>query len=399
MPDFFASSFWPGAASLWFLVLSWKTWRFRRHIGFLRDVKLDGISDWPRVSLVVPACNEADTVEAAAKTLLAIDYPNFEVVIVDDRSTDGTSEVLARLSDPRLKIIRIDELPEGWLGKVHALDVGARAATGEWLLFTDADVHHRNDSLKKAIRYCCVHRLDFLAVGPQIISHSWLLSAFIFQFLHIVSLLYHRERSRDPRYHDAYGAGAYNLVKRSALERSQAFSSIKMEVLDDICLAWIVKRTGGRLDFLSGLDEIKIEWYRDLPGFVRGLEKNGFAPFEYSLRWLLLFLFGNFGIFAATLVAPLFAESKIALTIYFVALAVYLAASGLTLKKVMGLSPWIALSLPVTFIGLPLVFLRAGWICARQGGIRWRGTLYRLEDLRREQRLRPIQFQMDRFRS
>src|SRR6185503_6720653 len=98
---------------------------------------------WPKLSIIIPACNEAASIEAAVTSRLAQDYPDFEVCVIDDRSTDGTGAIVDRLAegDPRVRAVHITELPEGWLGKVHALHRGVSIATGEWLLLSDADVH------------------------------------------------------------------------------------------------------------------------------------------------------------------------------------------------------------------------------------------------------------------
>src|SRR6266567_8232148 len=110
----------------------------------------------PRVSIIVPARNEAAKIAAAMRTLMKSDYPNLEVIAVNDRSTDNTGAILDEVASEsvgRLKVIHVETLPPGWLGKTHAMYLAARQATGEWILFTDADVHHRTDSLRRAVGY------------------------------------------------------------------------------------------------------------------------------------------------------------------------------------------------------------------------------------------------------
>ncbi|MEK7768052.1 MAG: glycosyltransferase family A protein, partial [bacterium] len=128
----------------------------RRHVAGLRSLGDEAAPEpaaWPRLSVLVPACNEADTLEPALETLLRSDYPDLEVILVDDRSTDGTGAVVDRLAarDARIVPVHVAALPPGWLGKVHAMHVALPHATGEWLLFSDADVHAAPDTIRRAV--------------------------------------------------------------------------------------------------------------------------------------------------------------------------------------------------------------------------------------------------------
>ena len=111
--------------------------------------------NYPKLSVIIPACNEEQSIEQTVKRLLNQDYPQLEVIVVDDRSTDNTGEILEKLKIqyPRLKVLTIHELPPNWLGKNHAVCQGVKEATGEWLLFTDADVMFSSGSLGKAANY------------------------------------------------------------------------------------------------------------------------------------------------------------------------------------------------------------------------------------------------------
>ena len=125
---------------------------------------------------MIPACNEADTLGAALGTLLAQDYPALEILLVNDRSTDGTGDIVDRLaaSDPRITALHVRELPQGWLGKVHALHVASERARGDWLLFTDADVHFAPGALRRAVAVARVHQLDHLTCVPNVTTHGCL---------------------------------------------------------------------------------------------------------------------------------------------------------------------------------------------------------------------------------
>ena len=141
-----------------------------RKLGTLSALPLDTPSQWPTVSVLVPAKNEEDTLFSAMQSLLQVDYPALEIILINDRSTDRTGEIIDRLAqlDARVRQIHIDHLPDGWLGKVHALDQGIDVSSGEWLLFTDADIHFAPQTLKRALSYCIQYRKGFLALFPDI---------------------------------------------------------------------------------------------------------------------------------------------------------------------------------------------------------------------------------------
>ncbi len=139
-------------------------------------------SAMPRVSIIVPARNEAEHIEAALVSLLQLDYPDYEVIAVDDRSDDATGAIMERVtsewrergeaSHHRLKVLHVSELPRGWLGKVHAMWKAAQQATGEWLLFTDADVVFRPDALRRAMTYGERERADHVVLFPTMVMHN-----------------------------------------------------------------------------------------------------------------------------------------------------------------------------------------------------------------------------------
>src|SRR5580700_10112448 len=128
----------------------------------------------PRVSIIVPARNEERDIESSLRTLLALDYDNYEVIAVNDRSTDRTGEIMETVAQSaaargRMRVIHHRELPAGWLGKTHAMWTAANAATGDWLLFTDADVLFKPDSVRRALAYAESERADHVVVFPQMI--------------------------------------------------------------------------------------------------------------------------------------------------------------------------------------------------------------------------------------
>ena len=167
-----------GLCLLYWMRTAYGVLRVRSGVSILTKIDSSDPPDWPMVSVIVPACNEADKFESAARTLLAQDYANLEIILVDDRSTDSTGQIADRLadSDPRVRVLHITELPDGWLGKVHALDRGLAQCSGEIVLFTDADVHHRSDTIRRAVAFMQSEKLDHVAGCPSLRSSAGLLT-------------------------------------------------------------------------------------------------------------------------------------------------------------------------------------------------------------------------------
>ncbi|HSN69548.1 MAG TPA: glycosyltransferase, partial [Thermoanaerobaculia bacterium] len=250
----------------------------------LRDLP-DGGDSWPMVSVVVAGRDEELSVEDAMRSLLALDYPHLEVVAVDDRSADGTGEILRRIAseDPRLRPVTIRELPAGWLGKNHALHAGAAAARGELLLFTDADVIFEPSALRRAVRYMRERQLELLTASPELVIRSVRVGIFIATFALFFSMFSKpwRARLRSPRFH--VGVGAFNLVRASFYRAQGGHEPIRMRPDDDMKLAKLLQKGGGREELVFGLGMIRVAWYSSVREAVRGLEKNAFSGVEYSL--------------------------------------------------------------------------------------------------------------------
>ena len=393
-------SVWSYLTGLWMLFLSFRVLRFFDALPQLRQVVPAGHDfRWPRVSLIIPACNEVDTIRPAIESLRDLDYPELEIILIDDRSTDGTRAVVRELArqDNRIRVVEVDTLPPGWLGKTHALAKGEEQATGEWLLFTDADVHHRPESLKKAITECMTEEFDFLCVAPEMIAKSFALQACLAQFLQNASFTVNLARLNDSKAADAIGAGAYNLVKRVVFKRTAGFEWLKLEVIDDIGLAQMMKKAGARLGVLGGLGEISIEWYPSVPSFIRGVEKNSFAVFEYSMFAALAY----FGLVLWSLLgftlAPVMSGSWIAAFAAIVATATLCAITAVRVQRMMQIPAVIAVIFPLTSLLMPLLVLRSGILCLWRRGIFWRGTFYPLTELRQGQRLKSSEFIRRRF--
>ncbi|HEY2103228.1 MAG TPA: glycosyltransferase family 2 protein, partial [Chthoniobacterales bacterium] len=203
----------------------------------------------PRVTIIVPARNEEAAIRQALSQLLVLDYDNYEVIAVDDRSTDRTGEIMdevAATAGGKLKIIHVHELPRGWMGKAHAMWSAGRQATGDWLLFTDADVMFRPDCLRRAIAYAEAEGADHLVLFPRTIMKrpgEKMMLAF-FQLMFVFG---HRPwKVADPKAKDHIGVGAFNLVRRNVYEAVGTYQALRFEVVDDMKLGKVVKNAGFR---------------------------------------------------------------------------------------------------------------------------------------------------------
>ena len=339
----------------------------------------------PRVSVVVAALNEEATVEPAMRSLLALDYPGLEVVAVDDRSTDGTGAILDRLAaqDPRLRVLHVAQLPASWLGKNHALHAGAAIATGELLLFTDADVVFERRALRQAAGWFVAHQLDHLTLVPEFRGRGSLVGAMVCG-AGIFLLLRHPpwRLRRSPRLY--FGAGAFNMVRASAYRAWGGHAPLKLEVLDDLMLGRLVKQRGLRQDALMGKGAVAVEWYPDAPAMVKGVEKNGFANLDYSVTRMAVST-------AAMLAARYWPYAGLFLTTgrawWFNAgtIAADLALHALVLRstgfRARSLAWW-----PLNCAVMAYAMWRSAFATLRRGGVAWRGTLYPLGELRRAHR-------------
>lgn len=343
---------------------------------------------WPRLSVVIAACDEEASIASALSSLLAQDYPDFEVVVVNDRSRDRTGAVLDRLAtgEPRLRVLHVREIPGGWLGKVHALDAGTRAATGEWLLFTDADVHFRPGVLRRAVAHAASAGLDHLAVAPEVHGRSVLQDAANAAFATAFLLGTGAARLSIPGSRAFVGVGAFNLVRREAFERTRGFEWLRMEVVDDVGLGRMLRDAGARRGFAIGLGEIELEWYGSIGEMARGLEKNLFAAVGgFSIARTAAIAVSTFAVALGPLVA-LAAGPVPARVLGAAAIALH-AGGAFLLRARTGkpLAPF--LLMPVGAIVLAILLLRSAWRCLGRGGIVWRGTFYPLAALRAGRRV------------
>ncbi len=354
----------------------------------------------PSLSVVVTARDEADQIESTVRRLLEQRYPEIEIVVVDDRSTDGTGAILDRLRDglrageERLRIVHNRDLPEGWLGKCHACHLGASRARGDWILFTDGDVSIDDpDLLARVVAHAEAGRLDHVAVFPDLRPMTPLQAGLVAAFGQIFILGARLEEMERDRPRGGGGIGAFNLVRRAAYDRIGGHRPLRMDLVDDFKLGMLLKESGARQRFFNGAGIVRCRWHRGARNVILGLEKNFFSGFNFSIAYLA----AATSMLAALTFGPAFVGAAVtvltrgdappstlaAAWLPFVFQIAAMLAGHLREARRYGYGPLtLTLLHPVSIV----LLIAAAWNSAlstlRQGGVRWRDTFYPLADLR-----------------
>ncbi len=353
----------------------------------------------PRVSIIVPARNEEADIEQSLTLLLQLDYDNYEVIAVNDRSTDRTGEIMDRVAakvrftnphfsqktremgHPVLKVIHHQELPSGWLGKTHAMWTATKQATGDWLLFTDADVLFKPDTLRRALAYAETEKADHVVLFPQMIMKrpgEYMMIAF-FQTMFVFG---HRPwKVADPKSRDHMGVGAFNLIRRSVYEKVGTYEALRMEVLDDMKLGKVVKNAGFAQRNVFGDDLISLRWAHGAGGVVNNLTKNFFAVLSFQWPRTVISAFGLAFLNLMPFLGIWLAQGWERLP-YAIALAsMFLIYLGMSWRS--GVPAYYFLLHPVSTALFIYTLLRSMFHALWNDGIIWRGTKYPLEELRK----------------
>ncbi len=340
----------------------------------------------PLVSIIVPARNEEADIEQSLTRLLELDYDNYEVIAVNDRSTDRSGEIMESVAarpavHGRLRVIHHRELPSGWLGKTHAMWTATNEAKGDWLLFTDADVQFKPDSLRRALAYAEAEHADHVVVFPQMIMKrpgEFMMIAF-FQTMFVFG---HRPwKVADPKSKDHMGVGAFNLIRRSTYEAVGTYAALRMEVLDDMKLGKVVKNAGFAQRNVFGEDLISIRWARGARGVVENLTKNFFAVLSFQWWRTLISAFGLAFLNLMPFLGVWLAHGWERLP-YAIALAsMFSIYVGMSWRS--GVPAYYFLLHPVSTMLFVYTLLLSMCHALWNDGIIWRGTRYPLEELRK----------------
>jgi glycosyltransferase involved in cell wall biosynthesis len=340
----------------------------------------------PRVSIIVPARNEEESIRETLAQLLALDYSNYEIIAVNDRSTDRTGRIMDEVTASSqahglLKVIQVSELPSGWLGKTHAMWIAGQQATSDWLLFTDADVLFKPDALRRAVAYAEGERADHVVLFPRMIMKrpSEKMMIAFFQALFVFG---HRPwKVADPKARDHMGVGAFNMVRRSVYEAVGTYRALRMEVLDDMKLGKVIKNAGFAQRNVFGEDLISLHWAKGAFGIVNTLTKNFFAVLSFQWPRTVACIVGlgflNLGPFLGVWLAHGWARVPYAIALGSLFLIYY----GMSVRS--AVPAYYFFLHPVSTSLFMYTLLLSMIHTLSNDGIVWRGTKYPLEELRK----------------
>ena len=382
---------------------------------WLKDFAPLADAECPRISLLFAARDEEEKLPGALATLATIDYPNLEIIAVDDRSADATGRILdefaltglktghyngsddrgdaeVRLAglkpggytggeQARFRVVHVTALPPGWLGKPHALQKAYEASSGEWLLFTDADVRFAPDALRRAAAVVKQKNLDhFTLFGDVEMVGFW--ETVVITFFGLAFHIAHDPYQVSNPHSRAYvGVGAFQLMKRSAYEACGTHRRLAMEVVDDVKLGKLVKQVGLRSGVGVAQDAVVIRWHAGVGNLIRGVTKNFFAALGYNLPLVVVAISGMWMMNVAPFVGVIWGHGWVrALSGIAVVIAL---AFHVGVDVAMHVSPLYAFTHPLGAVLFSYMLLRSTVVTLRDGGVTWRGTFYPLEELRR----------------
>lgn len=337
----------------------------------------------PSISLIFAARDEEEKLPGALATLAAIAYPRLEIVAVDDRSQDATGRILDEFAQkhPNFRVVQVRELPAGWLGKPHALQKAYEASSGEWLLFTDADVRFEPSVLRRVAALAARDNFDHLTLLANVEMRGFWETTVLTFFALAFHLANQLDRVANPKTKAYAGVGAFQLVKRSVYERIGTHRRLAMEIVDDMKIGKLVKENGFRSVVGMALDFVSVRWQSGAGNIIRGVTKNFFAAFGYSLPFAGMAVAGMLLLNVAPFVALFAAQGWMRVLAGIAAVcAILLHAAADRQSRV---SLLYALTYPIGAILFCYMIVRSVAVTLWQGGVTWRGTFYPLEDLKR----------------
>ena len=328
----------------------------------------------PLVSVIIPARDEERTIERTVRALFAQTYSALEIIVVNDRSTDGTGAILERLAkeDARLRVITGVEPPAGWLGKPWALHEGRQRATGELLLFVDADVIYAPETVTAAVSRIEESGVALITLLPQFEMHGFwehIAMPNLAMMAFTVLPLWLGNRTRSPLL--AVGGGTGNLVRRDDYDAAAGHEALKDAVVDDVGLARLMRRNKRRTEVVRADDLVSVRMYHGLREVIDGFTKNGFTVFgrSYILTTVLVILTLVFHVlpYALALTGDLLAIASVVL----IALVRVLLFASLRYRLDNA-----AFGHPLMTLLWCYILIRSAWYTGVRKELHWRGRRY-----------------------
>lgn len=350
--------------------------------GEVEDGEGKDLQSYPKVSIIVPARDEEKDIERAVRSFCEQDYPgDFEVIVVDDESSDDTPNILERLKKeyPHLKVIKGTGPPEGWLGKPAALECGVKEATGDWYIFSDADIIYSPELLRLSVNFVHWRRAEFLTLAPMLKTEGIMEAALMSTLTLVMAAMmpgYLIERTKTK--HLSVGAGVFNLISKDAFINAGAFASIKDAVIDDVMLGRMVKQTGAKVTFAKAVDYLSVRMYEGAWETIKGFRKNIYPMIKKFPPLVLVPFVLGFILSILPYVGLYYGIFFNGVYMLPSAIALMLMHLILFVTSRIFRQPWyIAFLNPVRELGWWLIIILSFIYYYRHGGVRWRGRTFK----------------------
>jgi chlorobactene glucosyltransferase len=386
-----------GAQSVFIFLFAGYEYLTLMHFPSLPDDAKDP-PDSPFVSIILPVRNQAKTVVECVRSLVGVEYPSKEIIVVDGGSTDGTRELLTSF-DQKIALIQEDPLPDGWVGKNWACHLGYQKSKGDLLLFTDGDSIHSTDSLTRAVNYLEVEKADLVTLAPGTILRTFWEKVLQPPIFLLIMILVGGKLVNDDRRGNAIGNGQYMLFRRAAYEKVGGHSAVRDKIVEDYNIARLLKKAGLKLRFVTGEDVLGVRMYTSLAEIWKGWRKNFYTVSEKHMLWkasarivlMFIFLVLPFAVLAyGLIIVPTNPFNPYLITGAFMSFLLWLGI--VILDRSITISPGYALLFPLAIV----VYICIGIDSTIRGslgyGFSWKGRVYGKTI---ERQLEPAQAQIE----
>lgn len=350
----------------------------------------------PKISVIIPARNEEKNIGNCLEHIFKQNYPNYEVIVVDDRSSDMTVDILKKFESEGagrtrgagkcfFKTVRIEKLPPGWTGKNYAMFAGSRIAAGEWLLFTDADTTHRPLSLATAVSCVFEKKLDFLTLAPETESRSFWEKTIQPLASSCLAIWFSPEKINDPKSDLVLANGQFILVHKTCYEKTGGNEAVRAEVVEDVALARKLKAEGYHVAFLNGIHLYSTRMYSSLKEITTGWKRILVFLFNKDIPAMLhkifLFLFFSLLPYAALITetalkisgSPQFSPAILYLSL---SLCILISAVRFIGNKTVKSDPWYGLLHPLGSLVMVWILLCCIGRVVLNKPSKWKGQHY-----------------------
>ena len=355
---------------------------------FIRPHRGGSIKELPLISVIIPARNEEDNIGACLLSVVNQDYHNLEIIVVDDRSTDRTLEIAKgfAVSDPRIKVIHVADLPKGWTGKNHAIYKGAPHAKGDLLLFVDADTEHDPNCVTASVAYFERNNLDALSIEPHFEWTGFIQKLAFSVFTLITACLFPVFVVNAKGSKLALSNGQYIMMKKEVYKKIGGHEKIKDRILEDLAIIENVKAAGFHYNLAIGTDVVTVKMYKDIASFWQGWSRILFLALDRNylgviVLYILAMITSLFPfVVLATSLFPLVAGLPVMnpiLILDLIVIAMMMLTAGFV-NWIFRMNPFYALLHPLAIIGGMAIMGNSMWLSLHKKEITWKGTTYRI---------------------